>query len=262
MNAPVSLFLGHGAPSLALSAHPAAGFLRGLGTQLERPRAVIVVSPHRMGRGFDVGCSPRFEAWHDFSGFQPALYELQYSPPGAPELAAQAQRLIAEAGLPGTGSPDPRIDHGVWVPLRLIWPDASVPVIPVATTRRDARAHLALGRALRPLADAGCLIVGSGSITHNLGDLDRSDEFAAPVQWAQAFDAWIAHHVATADFDALCDYRQRAPHAAQAHPTDEHLLPLFVALGAGGAGRLLYQGFGFGSLSLASYAFDRQPDLR
>lgn len=256
MNAPISVFLGHGAPSLALSAHPAADFLRGLGAQLTRPRAVLVISPHRMARGFDVGGSACFEAWHDFSGFQPELYDLQYSPPGAPDLAVQAQGLIDAAGLPTAASADARIDHGIWVPLRLMWPDAQVPVIPIATTRHDPRAHLALGRALRPLADAGCLIVGSGSITHNLADLDRGDEMAPAVGWAKEFDDWIADNLAAGDVDALCDYRRLAPHAARAHPTDEHLLPLFVALGAGGgAGRPLYRGFGFGTLSLSSYEF-------
>ena len=257
MTQPVrSLFIGHGAPSLALSSHPAADALRELGHGLPLPKAVVVVSPHRPAARFEVGMAGRYTAWHDFSGFAPELYELEYGPPGAPELAVRACDLIQQAGLDGSPSEDARIDHGIWVPLRLMWPGAQVPVLPVATTRRDPRAHLALGRALRPLIDDGCLVMGTGSITHNLMDLDRGDEFARPDAWAAAFDGWIAERVAAADVDGLCDYRQRAPGAVHAHPSDEHLLPLFVALGAAGTpGQAVYRGFAYGNLSMASYAF-------
>lgn len=250
-----SLFIGHGAPSLALSAHPANAFLRDLGQRLPVPRAVLVVSPHRLAAGFDVGISPRFSAWHDFGGFAPELYALKYDPPGDPALAAEVLGALSAAGLPAAPSNDARIDHGIWVPLSLMWPDAGVPVVPIASHRRSPQAHLELGRALRPFTEQGCLIVGSGSITHNLGDLDRGDEFAPVEPWAQAFDDWMAAQLATGDAEALCDYRRRAPHAAHAHPTDEHLLPLFAALGAGGAATALFRGFSHGTLSLSSYAF-------
>lgn len=256
MSPPIrSLFLGHGAPTLATSTHPAADVLRDLGQRLRRPRAVVVVSPHRQEDGFNPGSAPRFSAWHDFGGFAPELYTLRYDVPGEPALAAAVQRLIAEAGLPSRLSTDARIDHGIWVPLRLMWPDADVPIVPLAQGGANPRAHHALGRALRPLAERDVLVIGSGSITHNLGDLDRGDEFAPPAPWAQAFDDWVAQALDAHNTEALLDYRKRAPRAAHAHPSEEHLLPLFVALGSGDTAQTLYRGFSHASLSLSAYAF-------
>lgn len=255
MKLPRSLFLGHGAPTLALSPHPANAFLRELGQRMARPQAVIVISPHREAARFEVGHASRFEAWHDFSGFDPALHALRYSPAGAPGLGARVLEQLRAAGLPAGASDDARIDHGLWVPLSLMWPDADVAVVPVAQLGRDPAAHLALGRALQPLAQDGVLVLGSGSITHNLRDLDRDDEMAGTAAWAGAFDDWIAARIAAGDVNALLDYRRQAPHAAHAHPSEDHLMPLFVALGAGSTGVPLYRGFSHGSLSLSAYAF-------
>lgn len=252
---PRSLFLGHGAPTLALSAHPAATSLRALGQTLEAPRAVVVVSPHRQARRFEAGAAPRFEAWHDFGGFPPELYELRYAPAGDPALAGRVLACLRTAGLDAGESADARIDHGIWVPLRLIWPDARIPVVPVSQKMSGPAAHYALGQALRPLTDEGVLVIGSGSITHNLGDVVRWEEEAPAAPWAQGFDDWIAEHLAAGDVDALLRYRELAPHAAHAHPTEEHLLPLFVALGAGGAATPLFRGFTYGSVSMSSYSF-------
>lgn len=256
MEPPNSLFLGHGAPTLALSTHPGAQAIIGLGQHLPRPRAVVVISPHRQATSFEVGIAPQFHAWHDFRGFAPELHALQYDPPGAPELAQHLLHAIASAGVPTRASDDARIDHGIWVPLRLMWPQADIPVVPVAITEAGPDAHLALGRALSGLAAQDVLVIGSGSITHNLGDLNFGDEFAPAYPWAQRFDDWIADHLAAGDEPALCDYRSQAPRAMHAHPTEEHLMPLFVALGAGGApGRALYRGMSYGSVSLSAYAF-------
>lgn len=255
MQMPRSLFLGHGVPTLALSKHPTADALRQLGRDMRAPPAVIVVSPHRQARGFDPGVAPRFSAWHDFGGFEPALYQLRYDPPGDPALAARASELIAAAGLPTRASSDARIDHGVWVPLRLMWPDAQIPVVPISQQMSGPAAHYALGRALRPLTDEGALVIGSGSITHNLGDVARWDESAPVPTWAREFDDWIAEQLASGDVESLVRYRELAPHAAHAHPTEDHLLPLFVALGAGTSGAPLHRGFSYGSVSMASYSF-------
>lgn len=252
---PRSLFLGHGAPTLALSTHPATDSMRALGQRLHPPRAVIVASPHRQARGFDVGGAARFAAWHDFSGFPAELYELRYAPPGEPSLAARVARTLTAAGLASQVSADARIDHGIWVPLRLMWPDADIPVVPVAITRAGPAEHLALGRALQSFADEGLLVVGSGSITHNLGEVDRWNEDGPVRDWAQAFDDWIAQQLDAGDEDALLHYRERAPQAVHAHPTDEHLMPLFVAMGAGGAAAPMFRGFSYGTVSLSSYAF-------
>lgn len=255
MKRPRSLFLGHGAPTLAISTHPATEFLRDLGRSLEPPVAVVVVSPHRQGASFAPGNAPRFRAWHDFGGFARELYQLRYEPPGDPALAARVENLLRDAGLPTQASDDARIDHGIWVPLMRLWPQAQIPVVPVSQLHAGPLAHLKLGQALRPLHDEGVLVIGSGSITHNLGDVDLSDE-SAPVQpWAAEFDDWIAQAIADGATDRLLRYRELAPHAQHAHPSEEHLLPLFVALGAGDAGGPLYRGFSHGTVSLSAYAF-------
>ncbi len=252
---PRSLFLGHGAPTLALSRHPATEMMSGLGQRLPVPTALIVASPHRQARRFDVGVAPRFEAWHDFRGFAPELYALRYSPPGAPALAARVCETLRAAGLASQASDDARIDHGIWVPLRLMWPEANVPVIPVSTLGAGPIAHLALGRALKPFADEGLLVIGTGSLTHNLGDVDLADELTPVTAWAGEFDDWIAQQLAAGDVEALLDYRARAPHAAHAHPDEDHLMPLFVALGAGGDATPLFRGMSYGTISLSAYAF-------
>lgn len=229
--------------------------MRQLGRTLDTPKAVVVVSPHRQARSFDPGVAPRFSAWHDFGGFAQELYTLQYGPPGDPALAARVVDLIGAAGLPSQTSGDARIDHGIWVPLRLMWPEAQIPVVPISQQMSGTAAHYALGQALRPLTEEGVLVIGSGSITHNLGDVVRWEEQAPPLAWALAFDGWIAEQIASGDINALLRYRELAPHAAHAHPSEEHLLPLFVALGAGTSGAPLHRSFSYGTISMASYAF-------
>jgi len=250
---PRSLFIGHGAPTLALSTHPATEALRALGRRLPAPKAAIVVSPHRQSARFDAGVAGRYTAWHDFNGFPRALYELQYDAPGDPALAARVVQTIRAAGLASEPSADARIDHGIWVPLKLMWPDANVPIVPLAPSHADPATHYALGRALRSFAEESVLVIGSGSITHNLRDLDFGNEFAPVAPWAQEFDDWIATHLA--DPDALVRYRELAPRARHAHPSEEHLLPLFVAAGAGDAASPVFRGFSYGSVSLSAYTF-------
>ena len=140
-------------------------FLRELGKTLPKPRAAIVVSPHWMTRGFPVKQADRYQAWHDFGGFPAELYRLQYAPAGDAALAERVQAAIAKAGLPTASDANPQIDHGVWVPLMLMWPEADVPIVQVSTSTGDAAAHWALGEALRPLLDADdeLLLIGSGS---------------------------------------------------------------------------------------------------
>ncbi len=253
---PSAIFVGHGAPTLALSQHPATSFLRALGEQIGKPSAVIMVSPHRQATAFEVGCANQFEAWHDFRGFDPALYKLKYSPPGAPELAQQARELIAEAGLPNGLSTERRIDHGIWVPMRLMWPDQDVPVLPISLLHDDPQAHYQLGQALRPMCTDGVILMASGSITHNLSDVNLGEEMSPASDWAVAFDDWIKQAIERRDDAALLEYRNLAPHARHAHPEEDHLMPLFVAIGAGGTGRALYTGFSYATVSLSAYAFD------
>lgn len=252
-----SLFVSHGAPDLALADLPAARFLAELGESLPRPRAILVVSAHWERPVPAITTSPAPATIHDFLGWPRELYGLRYPAPGAPWLAERVAGLLAEAGLPLAADPARGLDHGAWVPLRLGWPAADIPVAQLALIRGgDARAHLALGRALAPLRAEGVLVLGSGAAVHNLGTL--APEGTPPPAWARAFDAWLAEALAAGVHEALCQFPATPPTARAAHPSPEHLMPLFVALGAGGedgAAVRLHDSWSYGSLSMAAYAF-------
>ncbi len=258
---PASLFLSHGSPMLALEPGSAAPMLQALGAALPRPAAVLALSPHWMARTATVGASPRPATIHDFGGFDPALYALQYPAPGDAALAARAAELLQSAGWDTRIDPSRGLDHGVWSPLRFVFPQADVPVVPLAMPwPLDAAGAFRLGRALAPLAADGVLLVGTGSLTHNLHELD----FGATVQEPPAahvvdFVDWMRDAIDRGDFTALLDYRRRAPHAVRAHPTDEHLLPLFWALGAAGPTPIPHHwpgGVHYGTLSMDAWVFD------
>ena len=252
-----SLFVSHGAPTLALDASPAAGFLRTLGPALGTPRAILVVSAHWDTPGFSVSAAERPRTIHDFGGFAPELYELRYPAPGAPELAQRVAELLGAAGIGCDVAAGRGLDHGAWVPLLLMYPEATIPVtqLSVSSSRGPAE-HLAVGRALAPLRGEGVLVLASGSATHNLGQLAFGNP--EPRAWAAEFEAWLAEKLAAGAVEDLVRYRSLAPNAAVAHPTEEHLLPLFVALGAAGErpkAEVLHSSFQFGTLSMACYAF-------
>lgn len=249
-----SLFISHGAPTLAISDIPARKFLEGLGRVLRRPRAIVAVSPHWMPGALQVKSPQRYLTWHDFGGFPQELYQLQYTPTGEPAVAARVHELLKGAGITAQTSDDARLDHGVWIPLLLMYPAADIPVVQVAATWDSPRQYYDLGAALRPLADEGVLVIGSGGAVHNLGALDWSGKAPAPA-WATEFDDWVADRLAASDWDSLCDYRKRAPQAQRAHPTEDHFLPLFFAGGAGGRATALHRSFSYGSISMAVYGF-------
>ncbi len=231
-----SLYISHGSPMTALQPGLTGERLSELAAVLPRPHAIIVASAHWLSRRPQVGSAAAPETIHDFGGFPATLYQLRYPAPGAPALAERVLQLLDQAGLAPTTHPDRGLDHGAWVPLRLLYPAADIPVVPVSIQPELGPAHqYAVGQALAPLRDEGVLVIGSGSITHNLHDLSAgySDERQAP--YVQPFIEWIAQKLSAGDIDALLDYRRQAPFAERAHPTDEHLLPLFVALGAAGA---------------------------
>lgn len=250
-----SLFISHGAPTLPVSGLPARRFLRELGQALPRPRAIVVVSPHWMAQGRVVKSPARFTTWHDFSGFPEELYALKYEAPGDAGVRDRVLELLHVAGIESAQTSDLKLDHGVWVPLLLMYPEADVPVVQVAATWDAPRNYFELGRALRPLAQEGVLLVGSGGLVHNLRDI-QFDGGPVP-DWAQGFADWCDVQLKAGDWDALCDYRSRAPDAMRAHPSEDHLLPLFFAGGAGGAATPLHQSFALGSLSMATYGFAR-----
>jgi len=274
MNTPMQhaspvLFVSHGAPTFAIEPGLAGASLAALGQALPRPGAVVVISPHWHTRGgVRIGASAAPATIHDFGGFPEALYRLQYPAPGQPALAARIQTLLGAAGWPATLDPQRGLDHGAWVPLMHLLPAADVPVVQVSLPAPLAPADaLRLGQALRPLREQGVLIVASGSLTHNLYEFrasrDGSPEAAGDVTgYVVDFARWTAGALRDRQRDKLLAYRDLAPGAARAHPTDEHFLPLFVALGAAGENytlRVLDGGITHGVLSMDSYLFDGPP---
>jgi 4,5-DOPA dioxygenase extradiol len=227
-----SLFLSHGAPTLPIDPSLPSGGFAVLSQHLPRPQSVLMLSAHWGTMRPVVSTAAQPETIHDFYGFPRALYEIQYPAPGAPETAQRAAALLREQGVP-VDEEAHGLDHGAWVPMLLMFPEADVPVAQLSIQpRANAAHHFALGRALRGLRDEGVMVIGSGQITHNL----RAADFSARPEDADPrvaeFTDWFENHLAARDIDALLDYRQRAPHAALMHPTDEHLLPVFAALGA------------------------------
>jgi 4,5-DOPA dioxygenase extradiol len=257
-----TLFVSHGSPLLAVVDSAARRFLIDLGPRLPAPTSVVVISAHYDTRTTEVTAAAQPETIHDFGGFPDELYRLRYPAPGDPELARDIAARLSAAGVPAQIEPNRGLDHGAWIPLKLMLPRADVPVVQVSIgTRRSPEEHFAMGRALRPLRDNGALILGSGGATHNLGLYARArgrDDESAPPEWVEAFNEWTAGAVAARRFADLFRYQELAPYAAQNHPTPEHYLPLFVTLGAAHddeAGVRIHASYDRGLLSLDAYSF-------
>jgi len=260
-----SLFISHCSPMTALEPRTAGPFWERLGPAIDaafgRPRAILVASAHTLARTPTLYAAARHEAVHDFGGFPEALYRLRYPAPGAPELAGVAAAMLRAAGLPAEVSDQGGLDHGIWIPLRRVYPLGDVPVLPMAWNPGASPAQLiALGAALERLSSEGVLVVGSGAITHNLrlwaGGRDPVD--APERAESAAFRDWMCARAEAADWAALRDYRRLAPSAALMHPSDEHLLPWFIAAGAAGetpVGLRLHASVDFGHLGMDTYAF-------
>ncbi|MCG4453574.1 dioxygenase [Pseudomonas sp. MMS21-TM103] len=251
-----SLFISHGSPMLALEPGASGQALARLAAVLPRPRAILVVSAHWESGVLRVTSAAQPETWHDFGGFPPELYQLQYPAPGNPPLAAEIVQLLGAADLRAQLDPERPFDHGAWVPLSLMYPGADIPLVQLSLpSRQGPELQTRIGRALAGLRDQGVLLIGSGSITHNLGELDwhAGPELIEP--WAQDFRDWMVARLAADDEAALHDYRQRAPAAVRNHPSDEHLLPLFFARAAGGLFKVEHSGFTLGALGMDIYSF-------
>ncbi|MDO8206824.1 MAG: class III extradiol ring-cleavage dioxygenase [Gallionella sp.] len=259
MQMPV-LFLSHGAPTLALEAGETGAAWRQIAAQMPRPSAILVVSAHWETRIPTVSRAAWPETIHDFSGFSDVLYKLSYPAPGAPQMAEETARLLQQAGITAQLDDTRGLDHGAWIPLSLMYPACEIPVTQLSIQpEQDPAWHMALGRALRPLREKGVLIVGSGSLTHNLPAIFRHPPSEPVPCWVTEFCDWIAAKIKAGDLAALSDYRILAPNAVQNHPTDEHLLPLFAALGA--ATRIdnaqhLNQVMTYGLLAMDAWLFD------
>ena len=253
-----ALFVPHGAPTFALDSGEAGAALAGFARELVRPKAILVISAHWDTElpTFSAACRP--ETIHDFYGFPQQLYTIRYPVCGAVGWAMEARTLLEEAGFAVVLDPQRGLDHGAWIPLRVMYPDASVPVLAMSVqSRLGPRHHYRLGQALAPLRDAGVLIVASGNLTHNLGHLGAGRK-GISLDYVPAFQQWWRQRIEASDIESLLDYRAKAPGAVEAHPTEEHLLPFFVALGAGGeqfAPQVVYSGIEYDILVMDSYAF-------
>lgn len=253
-----AFFISHGAPSLALDPGDATyRFFCELGSALGKPEAVLVVSAHWEAATPSVSAARQPETIHDFYGFPEPLYRMQYPAAGAPELASRVGKLLGDAAIETKTEPERGLDHGAWVPLMLMYPQADVPVTQLSVqVALGSKHHYALGRALRPLRDEGVLILGSGGLTHNLGEVDlRSNSKNLP-EWGSEFRSWIVSAIEQGRHDDLLEYRSLAPHAVRNHPREEHFLPLFVAVGAAGAGTRVHADVAFGSLAMDAFRFD------
>ena len=249
-----AIFVSHGAPTLPFDPVPAREFLRGLGQTLPRPKAILVVSAHWETDASAITIADPNSTIHDFYGFPQPLYALRYDAPGAPAAVERVAGLLEQAKLPAPIRAGRGLDHGAWVPLMLMYPEVDIPVLQLSIQPRQGVAyHIALGEALKPFRDDG-LILASGGFVHNLGAIDWTS--GSEPDWSSRFGAWMDRALTERATGDLIAYRERAPEAVRAHPTEDHILPLFVAYGAGNTTRRLHTSATFGSLRMDAYAFD------
>ena len=246
---------------LAIQKSPAHEFLSALGATLPKPKAILVVSAHwESVAALAVSTIAHPETIHDFGGFPRALFEIQYPAPGAPDVAARTLALLQQQGFAVKAGTTRGLDHGAWVPLRLMYPQADMPVAQLSVRRDVTPAeHVQIGRALRQLRDEGVLVIGSGSLTHNLSEFRGQAIDAAVPAWVSDFDVWMKGRLEQGDSASLVNYRAQAPFAVRNHPTEEHLSPLFVAMGAAGASAqatCLHSSYEYGILAMDVFAFE------
>jgi len=253
----VSVFISHGSPMHALQPGPAGEAWKALGERLPRPRAILIASAHWETQLPMLTGADKPQTIHDFTNFPEPLYKLRYPAPGAPDVARRAQALLKDAGFTAAIDGCRGLDHGAWSPLLYMYPEADIPVVQISVQPElGPRHHVALGTSLRKLSQEGVLIIGSGHMTHNLRDWARGQ--GAPAPYAREFQAWVFEKLKEKDVQSLVDYRSRSPHGVRAHPTDEHFLPLFFALGAAGGKakpERVYDAIDSGVLAMDAYVF-------
>lgn len=259
MKAP-ALFVSHGSPMTALESGPYHEALAKFGASHPKPSGIVVVSGHwEEGPPLGVSSWARHELIYDFYGFPPELYQVTYPAPGDPQLAGEVAGLLANRSIPTNLRPDRGLDHGAWVPLRLMYPAADVPVVALSQpARRTPQQLFHLGEALQPLRSRGVMILGTGGVVHNLRMLRRAGGSGVDA-WASEFDQWFKEKLDRRDWEALFSYRTEAPHAREAAPTTEHFDPLFLTLGAAGSDdelHHLYEGIEMGNMSLRTFSFE------
>ncbi|GAB4349530.1 MAG: class III extradiol ring-cleavage dioxygenase [Gammaproteobacteria bacterium] len=251
------LFVSHGAPDLLLSHLPARRFFVEVGKRLARPRGIVAVSAHWLTPSLQATAPAPLETIHDFHGWPAPLYEMEYQATGAAWLNEALAEALEGAGFSLAGASRQGLDHGAWVPLSLMYPGADIPVAQLSLLNgASPEEHFRIGEALARLRRAGILVLGSGGVVHNLRAM--APEGTPPEAWARSFDEWIWDRLRSRELHALFRFAEKAEYAAEAHPTDEHLMPLFLAMGTGwseGGVRRIHHGFSYGNISMAAYAF-------
>jgi len=259
-----SLFISHGSPDTVIANTAATDFMKRYAASLPRPKAIVVASAHfEVQGGVATTHDPKPETIHDFGGFAEELYQIRYPASGDPELAERIARELEAEGFYARAVDGRGFDHGTWVPLKLLYPDADIPVVQVSVDpSKGPEHHLRLGRALARLRAEDILVIGSGSFTHNLREaftaLRAGKREVDMPSWVSEFVRWMDEHIAAADEIALLRYRTMAPHARENHPTEEHLMPLYVAIGAAGPkwkAEKIHESHEFGVLSMDAFAF-------
>jgi len=247
-----SLFISHGSPTVMIEEDsPGREFLAGLGAALPKPKAILVISAHWETDKPKVTATLTPEIIYDFYGFPDEMYLMTYPAAGSPELAKRVADLVGAELDENRG-----LDHGVWSPLKLMYPDADIPVVQLSLQSNERSSyHYEIGRKLAPLRKEGVLIIASGAATHNLKDLQWYGTQAD--DWAVEFEDWFVDMIESNHHDGLLKVYEKAPHFDQAHPKDEHWLPIYVAMGAAQeSANLLHRGFEHKNLSMASVRFD------
>lgn len=255
-----TVFVSHGAPTLTIEHVPARQFLLDLGGRYPSVRAVLCISAHWNTALPRISAAKHPDTIHDFYGFPPELYQIKYAAPGSPELAMEVADLLKSAGVACEVDPNRGLDHGAWVPLRLMFPKADIPVIQLSIQQDlDPEYHISLGEAIREVRKRGVLVVGSGGAVHPLGNPEASLGPGAPTdEWAREFNNWLMDSVTRGDRESLIRYRSIAPHAIDAHPYPDHYMPLLTALGAadpGARGTILHQSWDMGDLGMGAFEF-------
>lgn len=257
-----AIFISHGSPMLAIEPGLLGAELKQVGQRLDGVRGIVMVSPHWQTQGLFVGSHPKPLTVHDFGGFPKVLNTLSYPAQGSPDLAERVRQALQVAGISAQLDADQGLDHGVWVPLMHLRPEADIPVVPLSLPENATPEQvLAMGKALAPLREEGVVIIGSGSMTHNLFEF-RGPSVTQTEPYVTAFVDWVRSAIARHDTESLLNYRTQAPHAVRAHPSDEHFLPLFVALGAAHSLEIvgvLEKEVRYGMLSMESYIWASPP---
>jgi 4,5-DOPA dioxygenase extradiol len=256
-----AIFVSHGAPTYAMAPGKAGAQLGELGRRLtaglNTPRAILILSPHWMTNEVQVCTVQQPQTIHDFGGFPAPLYKMRYPVLGSPSVAARVIELLQQAFIPASGTDRYGLDHGAWVPMMHLFPQANIPTLQVSLpVNATPRSVMAMGAALRPLLKEGVLILGSGSLTHNLYEIERDSIHAA--SYAQIFQEWIRNALVSGQHEKVVNADALAPDFARAHPTTEHFLPLLFALGASTLGdklEVLAGGIEHHVLSMESYVF-------